>query len=44
MSQEYTFDKSAEDVFDLFCDPDFLVDRSMAIGEVSADHSRNRSQ
>lgn len=37
MSLEYTFSHSVDDVFDLFCDPDFLVDRSIAIGEVSAD-------
>ncbi|HEY9032419.1 MAG TPA: DUF2505 domain-containing protein [Pseudomonadales bacterium] len=37
MSLEFTFKHSADDVFDLFCDPDFLVDRSMALGEISAD-------
>lgn len=38
MSLEYTFSNhSAESVFDLLCDPDFLVERSMAIGELSAD-------
>lgn len=37
MDLEYKFSHSADDVFDLFCDPDFLVDRSMALGEVSAD-------
>lgn len=38
MSLEFTFSNhSAENVFDLFCDPDFLVERSMAIGELSAD-------
>jgi hypothetical protein len=37
MSLEFTFNHSAEAVFDLFCDPDFLVERSMALGELSAD-------
>jgi hypothetical protein len=37
MSLEFTFNHSADDVFDLFCDPDFLVERSMALGEISAD-------
>lgn len=37
MDLEFKFSHSADDVFDLFCDPDFLVDRSMALGEVSAD-------
>lgn len=37
MSLKFTFSHPAEAVFDLFCDPDFLVERSMAIGEVSAD-------
>jgi hypothetical protein len=37
MSVEFTFSKSAEEVFDLFCDPDFLVERSIALGEISAD-------
>jgi len=37
MSLEFTFNHSADDVFDLFCDPDFLVERSMALGELSAD-------
>lgn len=37
MSLEFTFSHSAEDVFDLFCDPDFLVERSIALGEISAD-------
>lgn len=37
MSLEFTFASSPEEVFDLFCDPDFLVDRSIALGEVSAD-------
>lgn len=37
MSVEFNFSHSAEDVFELFCDPDFLVERCMAIGELSAD-------
>lgn len=37
MSLEFTFSHSVDDVFDLFCDPDFLVERSMALGETSAD-------
>ncbi len=37
MSLEFTFSHSPQDVFELFCDPDFLVDRSMALGELSAD-------
>ncbi len=37
MSIEFNFNQTAEEVFDLFCDPDFLVERSMALGEVSAD-------
>lgn len=37
MSIEFSFTQTAEEVFDLFCDPDFLVERSMALGEVSAD-------
>lgn len=37
MSLEFTFSKSADDVFDLLCDPDFLVERSIALGEISAD-------
>jgi hypothetical protein len=37
MSLEFTFNHSAEDVFNLFCDPDFLVERSIALGEISAD-------
>lgn len=37
MSVEFTFSKSADDVFDLLCDPDFMVERSMALGELSAD-------
>lgn len=37
MSVEFTFDHPVDVVFDLFCDPDFLVERSMALGELSAD-------
>ena len=37
MSLEFTFNHPAEEVFELFCDPDFLVERSMALGEISAD-------
>ncbi len=37
MSLKFTFSHSVDDVFDLFCDPDFLVERSMALGEISAD-------
>ena len=37
MSLKFTFSHSADDVFDLFCDPDFLVERSIALGEISAD-------
>lgn len=37
MSVEFNFSHSAEDVFELFCDPDFLVERCIAIGELSAD-------
>ena len=37
MSLEFTFSHSVDDVFELFCDPDFLVERSMALGELSAD-------
>jgi hypothetical protein len=37
MSLTFDFAHSAEDVFELFTDPDFLVDRSLAIGELSAD-------
>lgn len=37
MSFEFTFSHSVDDVFDLFCDPDFLVERSIALGELSAD-------
>ena len=37
MSFEFTFSHPIDDVFELFCDPDFLVERSMALGELSAD-------
>ena len=37
MSLEFTFSHSTAAVFDLFCDPDFLVQRSTALGELSAD-------
>lgn len=37
MSVEFKFTHSADEVFELFCDPDFLVERCMAIGELSAD-------
>ncbi len=37
MSLEFTFNHSVDEIFDLFCDPDFLVERSMALGEISAD-------
>ena len=37
MSSEFFFDQSPKVLFDLICDPDFLVERSIAIGEVSAD-------
>lgn len=37
MSLEFTFKHPADVVFDLLCDPDFLVERSIAIGELSAD-------
>lgn len=37
MSVEFSFQHSADTVFDLMCDPDFLVERSIALGELSAD-------
>ncbi|NRB39623.1 MAG: DUF2505 domain-containing protein [Pseudomonadales bacterium] len=37
MSLEFTFSHPVDDVFDLLCDPDFLVERSIALGEISAD-------
>lgn len=37
MSVEFTFNHSIDDVFNLFADPDFLVERSIALGEISAD-------
>lgn len=37
MNLEFTFSHSADEVFELFCDPDFLVARSIALGELSAD-------
>lgn len=37
MGLKFTFSHSVDDVFDLICDPNFLVERSMALGEISAD-------
>jgi hypothetical protein len=37
MSLEFSFKQSADTLFDLLCDPDFLVQRSIALGEISAD-------
>lgn len=37
MSFTYPFTQSADDVFALFSDPDFLVERSLALGEESAE-------
>jgi len=37
MSLEFTFNHSVDDVFNLLSDPDFLVERSIALGELSAD-------
>ena len=32
MSLEFSFKQSADTLFDLLCDPDFLVQRSIALG------------
>jgi hypothetical protein len=37
MSIEYHFDATADEVFELLTDADFLVDRCLALGELSAD-------
>jgi hypothetical protein len=37
MGLKYQFPQSVDTVFNLLCDPDFLVERCMAVGELSAD-------
>ncbi len=37
MGLSYTFNHSTEEVFELFTDPDFLADRALALGELSAE-------
>ncbi|MCY4045450.1 MAG: DUF2505 domain-containing protein [Cellvibrionales bacterium] len=37
MGLKFTFNHSADNVFDAFTDPDFLVDRALALGELSAE-------
>jgi len=37
MSLQFKFDQSVDEVFELLSDPDFLVERSLALGELEAD-------